>query len=105
MCKMDPPQFTNGKGSIDPPQPQQIIGNIDQILADPPDVNQLKPLPDPSVCGVSMRSGYGGRFHLQEIDDQHHQYAAQSSSPHNRISPHRHSPVVQQYEHQNCISE
>ena len=91
---MDPPQFANGrKGSIDPPQPnQQIIGNIDQILTDPPDVNQLKPLPDPSVCGVSIRSGYGGRFHLQQIDDQH-QYA--QSSPHDRLSPHRHSPVVQ----------
>ena len=95
---MDPPQFANfgkEKGSIDPPQPQQIIGNIDQILAtDPPDVNQLKQLPDPSVCGVSIRSTgasqYGGRFHLQQIDDQHAQ-----SSPHNRISPHRHSPIDQ----------
>jgi len=36
---MDPPQFAKGKGSIDPPQPQQIIGNIDQILTDPPLLN------------------------------------------------------------------
>jgi len=92
---MDPPQFAHyGKGSIDPQPTQQVIGNIDQILTDPPDVNQLKHLPDPSVCGVSIRSGYGGRFHLQQIDDQHAQ-----SSPHNRLSPNRHSPVVQ-YDHQ-----
>ena len=93
---MDPPQFAKGKGSIDPPQPnQQVIGNIDQILTDPPDVNQLKKLPDPSVCGVSIRSGYDGRFHLQQIDDQHAQC---QSSPHNRLSPNRHSPIVQ-YDH------
>jgi len=97
MCKMDPPQYANEKGSIDPPQPQQIIGNIDQILTDPPNVNQLKTLPDPSVCGVSIRSGYGGRFHLQQIDDQHR--VAQSSPTH-RLSPSRYAPPVVQYNHQ-----